>query len=111
MNDPEYRVEKFDPERLFQSGPNADERYLQQYDVDRRTAYFGNLSERVTEHDIRVLAGDVGRVHKVHMIHKEHPTSGINHFAFVEFARADMPDTATARYVSPRQSLQSALPS
>lgn len=76
----------------------TDEEYLAAYYRDRKSVWVGGLSLNVTEMRLRRLfeqAGDVVRVQVVQRFYKPFAS-----FAFVEFARLDMPLVAINMFVS-----------
>ncbi|TLD33093.1 hypothetical protein PspLS_01436 [Pyricularia sp. CBS 133598] len=96
-----YRVETFRPEGLRErrSGilrrHDADEAYLTQYEVDRRSVFVGNLPRDITEEQVADLFSAIGTVNRVQII-KRTGTPIEQSFGFIEFDRPDTPEAAIA---------------
>ncbi|KAH8661880.1 hypothetical protein BX600DRAFT_550747 [Xylariales sp. PMI_506] len=96
---PNYRVIPYDSKKSSQhSRADADEAWLQRYEVDRRSIFIGNLpyGDDRLEKKIREVAEDIGDVLNVQVIQKD-GRHGPSTFSFVEFARPDMADIALER--------------
>jgi RNA recognition motif-containing protein len=85
------------------SKPDAAERWLQRYEVDRRSIFIGGLPYGIDnmEDKLRDILGDLGDVVDVQVITRDsrdnrNPTV----FAFAEFSRPDMASIAVDRLVS-----------
>jgi polyadenylate-binding protein len=69
-----YRVMTYDPKKAFQSPKvDADEVWLQRYEVDRRSVFIGNLpvEEEDLEEKIKTMMDDISDVVTVQVIRKE----------------------------------------
>ncbi|KAJ3493409.1 hypothetical protein NLG97_g4750 [Lecanicillium saksenae] len=98
-----YKVIPYDPKsasnpRPSQASPDKD-KFLTQYDRDRRSVYMGNLPTNMTEETLTNLVSACGEVLSIVLFKK--PVAGspnnITCFAFVEFSRPDSADdTITA---------------
>ncbi|KAK8024016.1 hypothetical protein PG993_012082 [Apiospora rasikravindrae] len=93
-----YRVVAHDPQRSRHAEPVADseQTYRRRYEVDQRSIFVGNLPDiDGLEREVRLLAGEIGNVVNVQVIRKEgRPGYGMNVFAFVEYARAEVAEMA-----------------
>ncbi|KAK3904998.1 hypothetical protein C8A05DRAFT_13160 [Staphylotrichum tortipilum] len=81
--------------RNLVSRTDADEEFLHKYDVDRRSVFVGNLPLDTTKEELMDLFAPMCDVVDANVVAR--PNYYGNHvrtFAFVEFARADMPDRA-----------------
>ncbi|TLD17276.1 uncharacterized protein PgNI_00270 [Pyricularia grisea] len=96
-----YRVETFRPDGLKErrSGilrrHDADEAFLAQYEVDRRSVFVGNLPRDITEEQVTDLFSAIGTVNRVQII-KRTGTPIEQPFGFIEFDRPDTPEAAIA---------------
>ncbi|KAK0733721.1 hypothetical protein B0T26DRAFT_633267 [Lasiosphaeria miniovina] len=95
----EYQIDPFDPKKkLWGARPDADKEYLKQYDVDRRTVYVTGLPLDVDDAEMTDFFSEVGQVSKVHIVKRPGYDVIYRAFAFVEYARGDMPDKAVDRF-------------
>lgn len=95
----------------------ADEAFLNQYEVDRRSVFVGGLPVDIEEADLRDFLGDCGDILNVKIVHRQNnqrksrirevkwsissrARAELRVFAFVEFSRPDMPDAAVENHVS-----------
>ncbi|KAI5867724.1 hypothetical protein GGS23DRAFT_612884 [Durotheca rogersii] len=95
---PQYRVVAYDLKKSAQPKPDADEIWLQRYEVDRRSVFIGNLPIDVPDIEdiLKDVASGVGDVEKVHVIQKD-AKGGHNNpiaFGFIEFSRPDLAELA-----------------
>ncbi|KAF4966034.1 hypothetical protein FSARC_6234 [Fusarium sarcochroum] len=80
--------------------PN-DITFMELYDKDRRSAFFGGLPPHTDEDFVRRLAGDCGAVVSVDLRCNPDDGAGYSHiYAFVEFERPHIPDEAVRQHVS-----------
>ncbi|EAQ89950.1 hypothetical protein CHGG_06569 [Chaetomium globosum CBS 148.51] len=94
-----YCIDAFDVKKKnFISRSDADEEFLRKYDVDRRSIFVGNLAPDTQKEEIMDLFSPVGEVLDVNVIRKPNYHGRIQPFAFVEFARADIPDQAVQNF-------------
>lgn len=90
----------FDITKMFHNPPriNPDREYLRHYEAARKSVFVSNLPADITEDSLREAfeaSGDVINVQIVRRPHKE-----LGSFAFIEFARPDMPEVAIRQLVS-----------
>lgn len=71
--------------------------FLNQYEIDRRSIFVGNLPVDIDENAVKELFSGAGTVIKVQLI-KKSTDYGTRAFAFIEFDRADTPETAVSRF-------------
>ncbi|KAL8366895.1 hypothetical protein RB595_003214 [Gaeumannomyces hyphopodioides] len=95
-NNDTYRVDAFDSRKGLPRRTDADEAFLNQYDIDRRSIFVGNLPVHIEEDTVTELFSTVGKVNKVQLIKKTN-NFGTRAFAFVEFDRADTPEAAVSQ--------------
>ncbi|KAL8302035.1 hypothetical protein RB593_000689 [Gaeumannomyces tritici] len=91
-----YCVDAFDSRRGLPRRTDADEAFLNQYDIDRRSIFVGNLPVHIEEDAVMELCSIIGKVNKVQLIKKTN-SFGTRAFAFVEFDRADTPEIAVSQ--------------
>ncbi|KAK7946519.1 RNA recognition motif domain-containing protein [Apiospora aurea] len=93
-----YRVVAHDPQRSRHAEPitDSEQTYRRRYEVDQRSIFVGNLPDiDGLEREVRLLAGEIGNVVSVQVIRKEGRSGyGMNVFAFVEYARAEVAEMA-----------------
>ncbi|KAI0130098.1 hypothetical protein BJ170DRAFT_681568 [Xylariales sp. AK1849] len=99
---PTYRVISYDPKKSFRNSnkADADEAWLQRYEVDRRSVFIGGLpvDDDNLDAKIRELMEEIGDVLTVQVIRKDDRTGyGATVFSFIEFARPDMAEIAVDR--------------
>ncbi|KAK3365425.1 hypothetical protein B0H63DRAFT_516351 [Podospora didyma] len=94
----EYRIEPFGKKK---TSPRVvtDAKFLNQYDIDRRSIYVTGIPIDVTEDEIADFFAEAGEVKNVHLV-KKPAITGLNPrvFAFVEFAHAGCPDVAIHKF-------------
>ncbi|KAK8070861.1 hypothetical protein PG997_011064 [Apiospora hydei] len=99
-----YRVVAHDPQRSRHAEPitDSEQTYRRRYEVDQRSIFVGNLPDiDGLEREVRLLAGEIGNVVSVQVIRKEGRSGyGMNVFAFVEYARAEVAEMAAQDLVS-----------
>ncbi|KAK4040718.1 hypothetical protein C8A01DRAFT_15439 [Parachaetomium inaequale] len=91
-----YRIDAFDvKKRNFISRTDADEEFLRKYDVDRRSVFVGGLPLDTQRQEVVDIFSRIGEVIGCNIVTRTNYQGHIARvFAFVEFARADMPDGA-----------------
>ncbi|KAH6630155.1 hypothetical protein B0J18DRAFT_463040 [Chaetomium sp. MPI-SDFR-AT-0129] len=88
----DYRIDAFDTKKNTSRG-DPHEEFLDKYDLDRRSVFVGNLPLNVTEAEIREFFGHAGEIVGVNIIARPNYSGQVTRaFAFVQFARADVPD-------------------
>ena len=68
---PVWRAESYDPTRR-ETAPHTDpnQRFLDEYDIKRRSVYVGGLLVGVTEEQIAHVFGRVGRIRNIQIVDK-----------------------------------------
>ncbi|KAF4448141.1 Meiotic activator RIM4 [Fusarium austroafricanum] len=91
----------FDPKMVRKSPdrPDNDRTFMELYEKDCRSAFFGGLPTYANEDMIRQLASNCGKVISVDMRYTADQNGGLPHpFAFVQFEQPNTPDEAVRQY-------------
>ncbi|OIW30803.1 hypothetical protein CONLIGDRAFT_290618 [Coniochaeta ligniaria NRRL 30616] len=95
-----YQVMGYDERKLFlgtlHDDTGRDQRYLAEYAKHRVSIFVGDLPTDVTEADLRGIFDTSGDVVSVEIVNKHHKENAS--FAFVEFTRPDMVETAIRQW-------------
>ncbi|KAM0279040.1 hypothetical protein ACHAQH_004822 [Verticillium albo-atrum] len=83
--------QKETPDRTAGSGANHHA-FMGRYEPTRRSVFIANLPDDIDELTIRAMTSEFGRVLRVHVRQTVY-NNGPRAYAFVEFDRADIPDT------------------
>ncbi|KAL7790739.1 hypothetical protein V8C37DRAFT_417321 [Trichoderma ceciliae] len=100
---PIFCVDAYDPKaETRQQHKRSDQQSYEQYEKDRRSAYFGNLPLTMTADVLKTLASSCGEVLRGEVATKEVPQTGgktaTTCFGFIEFMRPDSIDNAIMNY-------------